>query len=79
MSEAVIMMNVEIGHEDYIVEKLCSVVGCKKITKVFGAYDIIFEIEAKTQDELSKSIYQIKKFDYVRSTLTLMVITGTEK
>ncbi len=73
--KAVILINVELGHEKDVVENLKKLEMCKKVMQVFGAYDMVVELEAKDSEKLREVITNtVRRFDYVRSTITLMVI-----
>ena len=72
---AIILINVELGHEQDIVENVKQLEMCKKVMQVFGAYDMVVELEAKDSEKLRQVITNtVRKFKYVRSTITLMMI-----
>jgi len=65
------------GSEESVIQELKSIIGIKEVHGIFGAYDIIAEVETKTVDELRQTvILKIRKINDVRSTLTLLGIEG---
>ena len=75
MSEAYVLINCALGHEEYIIEELNTVPGISEVHGTFGAYDILTKVSGDnstdTRDIITEKIQRIK---HVRSTLTLMVI-----
>ena len=73
-AEAIILVNVELKHEKELLEKIRNLKECVKVHEVFGAYDFVVELQAESTEKLRETIGNtIRRFDYVRSTLTLMV------
>ena len=65
------------GAEEYILEELQQVDEIKNAYVTFGAYDIIAEIHAKTQEEFEKTVsMKVRQLSRVVSTMTLNVIKG---
>lgn len=75
MSEAYVLINCALGHEEDIIEELTTVPGISEVHGTFGAYDILTKVSGDnstdTRDIITEKIQKIK---HVRSTLTLMVI-----
>lgn len=75
MSEAYVLINCALGHEEDIIEELNTVPGISEVHGTFGAYDILTKVSGDnstdTRDIITEKIQKIK---HVRSTLTLMVI-----
>ena len=70
-----ILLNCDLGTEDYILEELKRVPQVKKAYVTFGAYDIIVEIQAESQDDFDKAIaLKIRSISRVISTMTLKVV-----
>ena len=45
--------------------------------QVYGVYDIIAKVEAENMDKLKEIIsWKIRRLDKVRSTLTMLVVSG---
>lgn len=69
------MLNCDLGTEDYILEELKRVPQVKKAYVTFGAYDIIVEIQAESQEDFDKAIaLKIRSISRVISTMTLKVV-----
>ena len=65
------------GAEEYIIEELQQVDEIKNAYVTFGAYDIIAEIHAETQEEFEKTVsMKVRQLSRVVSTMTLNVIKG---
>lgn len=70
-----ILLNCDLGTEDYIIEELKRIPQVKKAYVTFGAYDIIAEIHANTQEDFDKAIaLRIRSLSRVISTMTLKVV-----
>jgi len=79
MVTAYVLINCDIGSEENVIEELKHIENIKEVHVTFGAYDIIAKVEAKSQNTLRETIlWQVRKLDKVRSTLTLMGIEGQE-
>jgi len=75
MHKGFILLNCDLGAEEYIVDELKQMQKVSNAYLTFGAYDVIAEIETKNQDEFEKAIAVIRKLSRVVSTMTLNVIT----
>ncbi len=70
-----ILLNSDLGAEEYIVEELKKIPEVKKAYLTFGAYDIIAEVHAQTQEDFEKTVStKIRRLARVVSTMTLNVI-----
>ncbi len=70
-----ILLNCDLGAEELIVEELKNISEVQKAYLTFGAYDVIAEIHASTQEEFEKTISnKIRRLSRVVSTMTLKVI-----
>ncbi|MEK0319246.1 MAG: Lrp/AsnC ligand binding domain-containing protein [Nitrosopumilus sp.] len=70
-----ILLNCDLGSEDYIVEELRHIPEVKNAYLTFGAYDIIAEVHADSQKDFEKTLSsKIRKLARVVSTMTLNVI-----
>ena len=74
MNVGFILLNCDLGAEEYIVEELKQMSDIKNAYLTFGAYDIIAEINSKDETEFGKTIAAIRKLSRVVSTMTLNVI-----
>jgi DNA-binding Lrp family transcriptional regulator len=70
-----ILLNCDLGAEEYIVEELKHIPEVKNAYLTFGAYDVIAEVHANTQEDFEKTVSsKIRKLARVVSTMTLNVI-----
>lgn len=74
MSEGFILLNCDLGAEEYIVEELKRMTDVKNAYLTFGAYDVIAKIETPDQDSFEKAVASIRKLTRVVSTMTLNII-----
>lgn len=75
MVTAYVLINCDMGSEGSVIDDLKSITGVKNINGVFGAYDIMVEVQTSTFDKLRETItMKIRKIDGVRTTLTLMTV-----
>lgn len=75
MASAYVLINCDMGSEESVINDLKSIVGVKNVSGVFGAYDVMAEIQTTTVDELREAItMKIRKLSGVRTTLTLMTV-----
>ncbi|MDP8003122.1 MAG: Lrp/AsnC ligand binding domain-containing protein [Caldisphaera sp.] len=80
MSEAIVMINTDVGKENEIFDKLSSMNEVKKVYMVYGIHDIIAFVEADSMDKLRGLITdKIRRLDGVKSTLTSIVVVSKEK
>lgn len=69
-----VLINVAAAHEAYVHTKLADISDIKEIHSLFGEYDIIAKIEAKTFEKLGHIIVnKIRCIDGVTDTRTLTV------
>ena len=77
METAYVLVSCDLGSEDTIIEDLKHIESVREVHGTFGAYDIIAKIENSDRDKLRETIiWNIRKLEHVRSTLTLMGIQG---
>ena len=74
MHKGFILLNCDLGAEEYIVEELKQMEGVKNAYLTFGAYDVVAEIETDEQEGIGKAIAAIRKLTRVVSTMTLNVM-----
>ncbi|RNJ78698.1 MAG: Lrp/AsnC family transcriptional regulator [Nitrosopumilus sp. B06] len=75
MQKGFILLNCDLGAEEYIVDELEQLGEVKNAYLTFGAYDVIAEIQSENQDDFEKTIAKIRKLSRVISTMTLNVIS----
>jgi uncharacterized protein with GYD domain len=76
MHRGFILLNCDLGAEEYIVDELKQMQKISNAYLTFGAYDVIAEIETGNQEEFEKAIATIRKLSRVVSTMTLNVIAA---
>ena len=69
-----ILLNCDLGAEEYIVDELKQMSDVSNAYLTFGAYDVIAEVHTENQDEFEKAVSSIRKLSRVVSTMTLNVI-----
>ena len=74
MIKGFILLNCDLGAEEYIVDELKQMQEVRNAYLTFGAYDVIAEIQTESQGEFEKAIATIRKLSRVVSTMTLNVI-----
>ncbi|HJW20588.1 MAG TPA: Lrp/AsnC ligand binding domain-containing protein [Candidatus Nitrosotalea sp.] len=76
MEKGFILINCELGAEDYIIEELKTIPQVKSAHVTFGAYDVIAEIQAASSQEFDTILSQkIRSLSQVMSTMTLKATT----
>ncbi len=79
MATAYVLINCDLGSEEVVISELKSIEDVKEVHGTFGAYDILAKVEASPVEKLRETItWKIRKIQKIRSTLTLMGITGQE-
>ncbi len=77
MAQAFVLINCELGSEESVITRLKTLEGVVEVHGTFGAYDILAKIESDRVESLRELItWKIRKIENIRSTLTLMGITG---
>ena len=70
-----VLLNCDLGAEEYILDELKQVEQVKNAYVTFGAYDIIAEIHGSDQEEFEKTVsMKIRRLSRIVSTMTLNVI-----
>ena len=71
-----ILLNCDLGAEEYIVEELKRIPEIKNAYLTFGAYDVIAEVHANTQEDFEKTVSnKVRRLARVVSTMTLNVVS----
>ncbi len=77
MEIAYVLITCDLGYEEAVIEDLKHIDSVKEVHGTFGVYDIIAKVENSERDKLRETIvWNIRKLEHVRSTLTLMGIQG---
>jgi len=70
-----VLLNCDLGAEEYVVEELRQIQEIKNAYLIFGAYDVIAEIHTNSQEDFDKTVSsKIRKLTRVVSTMTLNVV-----
>ncbi len=69
-----ILLNCDLGAEEYIVDELKQMSDVGNAYLTFGAYDVIAEVHTDSQEDFEKAVSAIRKLSRVVSTMTLNVI-----
>lgn len=71
------LINVEVGTEKEVLEKIKQIEEVKEAYMVYGTYDIIARLEAENLDKLREVVTKkIRQLDKVNSTMTMIVMEG---
>lgn len=74
---AIVLLNTDIGSEDEVLEQLSRIDGVVEASVVYGVYDVVVKVRARTIEELKEIITnRIRKLSRVKSTLTMIVVEG---
>jgi len=77
MHKGFVLLNCDLGAEEFIVDELKKISNVSQAYITFGAYDIIAEINADSQEEFDETVsLKIRRLTRVVSTMTLNVITS---
>jgi DNA-binding Lrp family transcriptional regulator len=75
MASAYLLLNVETGTEEEVMNDLKTHQEVKEAWMVYGVYDIIVRVETGTMEELKNVVsWTIRRLDRVRSTMTMIVV-----
>jgi DNA-binding Lrp family transcriptional regulator len=75
MPRAFVLINVESGAEDKVLNELKSIKNVEESYFSYGVYDIITKIRSETMEKLKEMVTtRIRSLDQVRSTLTLIMM-----
>lgn len=74
MHKGFILLNCDLGAEEYIVDELRQMDNVKHAYLTFGAYDVIGEIHTVDREGFERTIAVIRKLSRVVSTMTLNVV-----
>ena len=75
MPEAYVLINVESGAEEEVVNELKTIKGIEEAYYSYGVYDIITKVKADSMENLKETVtHKIRTISKVRSTLTLIMM-----
>jgi len=77
MPKAYVLLNVESGSEDPVLQQLREISIVEEAHVSYGVYDLIVKVHSETMDEMKEAIsHKIRNIKQVRSTLTLIIVEG---
>ena len=75
MHKGFVLLNCDLGAEEYVVEELNNISEVVNAYVTFGAYDVVAIVEADSQESFEETVsIKIRKLSRVLSTMTLNVI-----
>ncbi len=75
MPRAFVLINVESGFEDSVLQALKTIPGVEEAFFSYGVYDIITRVKAETMEQLKDMVTKkVRTMPKVRSTLTLIIM-----
>ena len=75
MPRAFLMINVESGSEDEVLQEIKKFEGVEEAYFSYGVYDLVTKIKADTMEQLKEMVTRkIRAISKVRSTLTLIMM-----
>lgn len=79
MAMAYILINCEVGSDDFVVSELKAISSVKTAHGTFGSFDVIAKVEDDYEERLNNVITrQIRKLEKIHSTLTLYAVGGKD-
>jgi len=75
MPKAFVLINVESGSEEEVLEQIKQIEGVEEAYYSYGVYDIITKVKAESMEKLREIVTQkVRTLSRVRSTLTLIMM-----
>lgn len=80
MEVGFVLLNCDLGAEEYLLDEIKQIPEVKQAHLTFGAYDIIIEIHTKTPEDFDRTVSsKIRRLSRVMSTMTLKVLASKTK
>ena len=77
MHKGFVLLNCDLGAEEFIVEELKKISQVSQAYVTFGAYDVVAEINTDSQEDFDETVsFKIRRLTRVVSTMTLNVISS---
>jgi len=73
---AFVLVTVDTGREQEVIEDLKKIPQIKNIDYVYGNFDLVVKVKIKSMNELQKVLDKIRQMDHIRSTLTMIIRHG---
>ncbi len=75
MPKAFVLINVESGSEEEVLDQIKKIEGVEEAYYSYGVYDIIAKIKAESMEKLREAVTRkVRTISRVRSTLTLIMM-----
>jgi DNA-binding Lrp family transcriptional regulator len=75
MHKGFVLLNCDLGAEEFIVDELRKISQVSQAYVTFGAYDVIAEINADSQEDFDETVsVKIRRLTRIVSTMTLNVV-----
>lgn len=75
MPKAFVLINVESGSEEEVLEQIKEIEGVEEAYYSYGVYDIITKVKAESMEKLRETVTRkVRNISRVRSTLTLIMM-----
>ena len=75
MHKGFVLLNCDLGAEEFILEELKKIPNVTQAYVTFGAYDVIAEINADSREDFDETVaMKIRRLTRIVSTMTLNVI-----
>jgi len=75
MPLAFVMINSVPDQSEWVHERIGEIKGVEEAYRLYGVYDIVAVVKAKTTEELKGIILHIRTVKHVVATLTLMAVS----
>ena len=77
MHKGFVLLNCDLGAEEFIVEELEKIPQISQAYVTFGAYDVVAEINTDSQEDFDETVsLKIRRLTRIVSTMTLNVINS---
>mgnify|MGYP000057048448 FL=1 len=77
MHKGFVLLNCDLGAEEYIIEELKQIPQVTNAYVTFGAYDVIVEIDTDSQETFDETVaLKIRRLTRIVSTITLNVVNS---
>ena len=77
MHKGFVLLNCDLGAEEYIIEELKHIQQVTNAYVTFGSYDVIVEIDADSQEIFDETVaLKIRRLTRIVSTMTLNVVNS---
>ena len=77
MHKGFVLLNCDLGAEEFILEELKKIPNVTQAYVTFGAYDVIAEINADSREDFDETVaMKIRRLTRIVSTMTLNVLNS---